>query len=49
MPGLLAEARDLGVRLRIDLVQFALRSIDYAGDLADNPRHRVIGIGLLEH
>ena len=49
MPCLLSEARDFRVRLCINLVQFALRSVDYAGDLADNPRHRVIRIGLLEH
>jgi hypothetical protein len=49
MPCLPPEARDFRVRLRINLVQFALRSVNYAGDRADNPRHRVIDVGLLDH
>jgi hypothetical protein len=42
LSGLLPETRDFRVRVRVDLIEFASCRVDYAGDLADDPRDRVI-------
>jgi hypothetical protein len=49
MAELLPYLLDLGIRVRVDLVELASRRVDYAGDLADRARHRVVEIGMPDH
>jgi hypothetical protein len=49
MAELLLYLLDFVVRVRVDFVELASRRVDYAGDLGDRTRHRVVDIGLLEH
>jgi hypothetical protein len=49
MAELLLYLLDLGICVRVDLVELASRRVDYAGDLADRARHRVVDIGLPDH
>jgi hypothetical protein len=49
MAELLSYPLNLSVCVRVDLVELASRRIDYAGNLADCARHRVIDICLLDH
>jgi hypothetical protein len=49
MPCFFPETLNFCIRTRIDLIESASCRVDYAGDLADDPRHGVIYVGLLEH